>query len=160
MALLVRPDLFGDGNGLVTLAEADAFHEARGNVAWAELSDDAKASHIIAADDYIYSVNDPVEGVEGIPQDVKSAVAFLALQASAGPLVTLPASDAGVSSGAVRSMSRSIGSLRTSTTYESTGSASSGTIKRWPQVDGWLGGSFQPKDDSLGGITTVFAGRF
>lgn len=103
MALIVE-----DGTGLpdaeayISVADADAYHAARGNAAWAALAEPAKEAALRLATDYMEAEYGPrwrgnrltaeqalswPRGVEGVPEAVRRANAELAVRASAGPLL-------------------------------------------------------------------------
>lgn len=104
MALIVE-----DGSGLpdaeayISVADADAYHHARGNVAWAALTTEAKEAALRLGADYMGAVYGPKwcgkrltdtqaldwprTGREGVPEAVRRANAELAVRASAGPLL-------------------------------------------------------------------------
>lgn len=103
MALIVE-----DGTGLpdaeayISVADADAYHAARGNAAWAALTTPAKEAALRLATDYMEAEYGPrwlgnrltaeqalswPRDVEGVPEAVRRANAELAVRASAGPLL-------------------------------------------------------------------------
>lgn len=104
MALVVE-----DGTGLpdaqtyISVEDADAYHEARGNMAWGDLALPAREAALLNATDYMGAVYGqrwggermlatqaldwPRSGHEGVPEAVRRACAELALRASTGPLL-------------------------------------------------------------------------
>lgn len=103
MALIVE-----DGNGMsdaeayISVSEATAYFAARGNTAWAALSDTQREQALRLSTDYMGAVYGPrwcgerltdtqaldwPRGEPGVPEAVKRANAELAVRASAGALL-------------------------------------------------------------------------
>lgn len=84
-----------DAETLCTVAEADLYHDARGNAgAWSSLDTDRKEQLLRAAYDYLrpeyidrWPAGEPFGVADGaVPRDMKFASALLALKAKVGPL--------------------------------------------------------------------------
>ena len=102
------PLVVEDGTGLdnaeayISVADADAYHDARGNAAWAALAEPAKEAALRLGADYLgqaYGLRwagarltdtqalDWPRVAKGVPEAVRRANAELAARAAAGPLL-------------------------------------------------------------------------
>lgn len=152
-----------DGTGLegansyLAVADADDYHDGRGNAAWAAADAAAKQAALVKATDYIdrrfggrfvgqrlvdtqrlaWPREDAVTvwgvEVEGIPRVVEEACAEYALRALAADLDPDPGNQPGAA-GNIASLSESVGPLSTSTTYTHEG----GARARYPNPDALL----------------------
>ena len=165
MALTIRTDLTEQTDitaaySVVDIASANAYHDVGGNNAWFQSTEEVRMEALVRADRYLFSRYTFVSPEDPVPAKVKSAAAILALKALEESLTFDPASAESSDSGTVRSTTRRVGTLTSTTTYDTDGVSasrrSSGRFRTFPEVDALLQGIATA---SSGTYATHFAGR-